>query len=308
MPPATGLRNGDTGETVAKRWLSQLDVAQNYYVASEMVDLAVAASIHLADKNEDGDTTILEAHDPPSPFGWMWLAKPLSIRDIRGKTLSMQGCFWSTSGGYVNITWFVDEYDMKDDSNRYFREKGTTNFRSPRLTPNHLEVAAYGQPLPRSITAPSHYVFDSEERLEIGKTENGDNFLIVGSGDDRYEVEVEKRVAATNSFLYSVWRLMRQTLVSTQPLTDLPRQDRRRLDKANVTNRAVTVIELRRREGGRGYNSDVNWSHRFLVRGHWRRQWYPSDKTHRWVYILDYIKGDESLPLLVREHVTALLR
>ncbi|MGA2669837.1 MAG: hypothetical protein ABSF21_00215 [Dehalococcoidia bacterium] len=46
-----------------------------------------------------------------------------------------------------------------------------------------------------------------------------------------------------------------------------------------------------------GEHRDVDWQYRWLVRGHWRQQWYRSDNTHRAIWITPYIKGPENKPL-----------
>jgi hypothetical protein len=64
----------------------------------------------------------------------------------------------------------------------------------------------------------------------------------------------------------------------------------------------VHVIELRRRQTQRAEavgTRTVEWSKRWLVSGHWRQQWYPSAKEHRPIWIDEYDKGPEGLPLVV---------
>ena len=63
----------------------------------------------------------------------------------------------------------------------------------------------------------------------------------------------------------------------------------------------VNVIELRRRSphatSAAQESMDVEWSHQWLVRGHWRRQWYPKREMHQMIYITPYVKGPEDKPL-----------
>lgn len=46
-----------------------------------------------------------------------------------------------------------------------------------------------------------------------------------------------------------------------------------------------------------------DWSHRWLVSGHWRNQWYPSEGVHRPIWIDAFVKGPSDAPLLVRPTV-----
>lgn len=54
----------------------------------------------------------------------------------------------------------------------------------------------------------------------------------------------------------------------------------------------------------------IEWSHRWIVRGHWRHQPYgPRDNpSYEWRWINPYIKGPEDAPLAMNEHVYKLAR
>jgi hypothetical protein len=45
------------------------------------------------------------------------------------------------------------------------------------------------------------------------------------------------------------------------------------------------------------------YEHRWLVRGHWRRQWYPSLGVHRLVWIAEHPSGPADRPLVQRDRV-----
>ena len=42
----------------------------------------------------------------------------------------------------------------------------------------------------------------------------------------------------------------------------------------------------------------VEWQHSWIVSGHWRQQWYPSENTHHELYVQEYLKGPSEKPLL----------
>ncbi len=42
---------------------------------------------------------------------------------------------------------------------------------------------------------------------------------------------------------------------------------------------------------------EVNWSHQWMVSGHWRQQWYPSAQSHGLIWVPPYLKGPPELPL-----------
>jgi len=69
----------------------------------------------------------------------------------------------------------------------------------------------------------------------------------------------------------------------------------------------VVVCELRRARP-RGYEwpesgEGGHLSHRFMVRGHYRNQWYPSLQRHRQRYIFPYIKGPDDKPFIDKKRV-----
>lgn len=79
----------------------------------------------------------------------------------------------------------------------------------------------------------------------------------------------------------------------------LPRQARRAAERAGKPLPKVIVVRLRRvyQESQAG-ESEVEWQHRWMVRGHWRRQWYARTKEHKLIYIAPFIKGPEGKPFL----------
>lgn len=45
-------------------------------------------------------------------------------------------------------------------------------------------------------------------------------------------------------------------------------------------------------------NHGPQWKGRWLVRGHYRAQWYPSTATHRVIWIAPYLKGPDDAPMV----------
>lgn len=108
-------------------------------------------------------------------------------------------------------------------------------------------------------------------------------------------------------FVRTLWRFFQQTIASiTRERAERPL--RRQLARAKLPDTHVTVIDLRRSATRGDGHSEVEWSHRWLVRGHWRNQWYPSEETHRLIYINPFIKGPDGAPLLLRDKVYNLTR
>lgn len=100
-------------------------------------------------------------------------------------------------------------------------------------------------------------------------------------------------------WVYAAFYLMAQRLASTvQHNTDRHTRRRGERDKLPVTP-FIRVVTLRRLEEARkksGAPADIEYNWQWEVRGHWRDQWFPSEKTHKPVWIEAYIKGPEDKP------------
>ena len=83
----------------------------------------------------------------------------------------------------------------------------------------------------------------------------------------------------------------------------LPRAERRRLERAGVFEDCdrTHVIRLRAEEPSQSQaGSDSmpgTWSHRWIVRGHYRAQWYPSKQAHEVKWIAPHMKGPADKPV-----------
>lgn len=105
-------------------------------------------------------------------------------------------------------------------------------------------------------------------------------------------------------FLKALWTISQQTIATTSSPV-LPRQDRRRAERLQMPG-DVVLVQLRRAK--RPVHEDqavqpVDWTHRWIVSGHWRNQYLPSSGTHRLQYIADHVKGPEDKPLVVKPRV-----
>ncbi|MFE3106831.1 hypothetical protein [Kitasatospora indigofera] len=111
-------------------------------------------------------------------------------------------------------------------------------------------------------------------------------------------------------YMFAFWRLAAQksTSVSVHPARDpgqLPGQ-RRPLRLAQTPQ--VRVVQLTAPRGGGAENEGTTrlYQHRFPVRMHKVRQWYPSQGIHRIIWRGPYIKGPTDAPLLVTEKAYAV--
>jgi hypothetical protein len=146
----------------------------------------------------------------------------------------------------------------------------------------------------------------------------------VGSGvdtaPDDLSVGVGSRAVAESvgfmrRFMYALWSLMAQPIAV--PVTERPgRAFRRRWERTAPTaphDGDVRVVTLRRAtHGGSGDGPEEDfgpeWSHRWIVRGHWRKQWYSSESVHRLIWISPFVKGPDDKPLVLKDTVFEVVR
>ena len=97
---------------------------------------------------------------------------------------------------------------------------------------------------------------------------------------------------------FSFFAFIRQECVSIQT-TPASRPIRRHLPKAYTAEPVIQIIQLRRRSPATngGESQSRGYSCRWLVRGHWRNQFYPSSQSHRPRFIPAYVKGPDDKPL-----------
>lgn len=90
----------------------------------------------------------------------------------------------------------------------------------------------------------------------------------------------------------------------------ISRATRRRMSNLRVETRDVNVIKLRALTyyAHKGEGEEIDWQCRWIVRGHWRHQWYPSIRKHQPIFIAPYIKGPENKPLRDPRRLFAVVR
>lgn len=81
------------------------------------------------------------------------------------------------------------------------------------------------------------------------------------------------------------------------------RQMRRAAERRGRTIDPVRLTRLPRmsHSGSGNAQTDRDYTHRWVVNGHWRNQWYPSMQSHRPKWIAPYIKGPDDKPLVVKD-------
>lgn len=147
---------------------------------------------------------------------------------------------------------------------------------------------------------PTRYVFDHENIVPFGV---GHVRFV-----DPFHGEVLDGVPHLLDVLRVAWLLMQQPIAADERV-ETYRAARKRLERAGHEPAAVRVIRLRRARHAVGAGeSEREYRHTWIVRGHWRQQWYPARQVHRPVWIAPHVKGPEGAPLLGGEKVHAWIR
>ncbi|MFI1584752.1 hypothetical protein [Embleya sp. NPDC020630] len=263
-------------ESMAHHLADTLDLAEAFYVTSDMTALAHHAARRLTDY-------AFTVEDMPAPAGVLVYQDPPPDRHHR----PVQAITWGPRRGLTTVDYWVlpprtprnDEVSPDDPVVRRF----TT------LDPNTL---------PPGMDTPHGYAFASTTALRPGDRLDGDEGT------------------HTLRLLAATWLLMGQSIATTDTLHAPRASRRRIARLAPRTPTSVRVIELRHaRTPGDGTAENTPgtraYQHRWVVRGHWRRYRDPrfSDEVRaRPIWIGDHIAGPPGAPLIGGRRVHVLKR
>lgn len=243
-----------------------------YAVTAEIVDILQAATDTLP-------AFPLAETDLPTHHGFVYFERPLLVADIRGRR-----------GAVTALTWALGA-DPADTSRRA------------------LLIVAYSDPLHPAdeISSDELNALPSDEMAEMLATrrfyEMTPLFLSTWALGDEPASPLGD-VKALGAFL----RIVDEKFTTSDPETP-SRQAARRSRLPGDQPDTVRVVRLRapRHTGRPGdtdqRSDDAYYSHRFLVRGHWRQQWYPSQNRHAPRWINPFVKGPEDAPFVAKDTV-----
>jgi hypothetical protein len=215
--------------------------------------------------------------------GWWYFMEPLPIKTTSA-TDSVHALLWA---------WTVERGTGGLRVSAYVRDPGL----GPNLIPSTLFFWPEGQPLSRLMEGLRR---DYKKAYPDDRGPRGEPIM-----GEQATIEVVEMMA--RFWLAGAIWLQQRILVYSQGHVE--RHARKRLERqAGRILPDVQVIELRRRERLEaekregGPHAQVDWKHRWIVRGHWRDQFYPSLGRHEPKFIEAYPKGPEHLPLKVPTH------
>ena len=292
----------ESAADLTSRLVHTVNNADIFYVAPLMNRLVTAAA------ETWPEDEVVRADDWPTPWGWLYIPGGLTLIDVRGRVITTSAFSWQVTGGRVLLTLWCDK---RADPPHVREMPGYENL--PTWTPWHIQQLTLGQPLPKILSMGTVLPPEVSDAVVWTHLEGDSYQAFIPEGWSPEQLQPGLKLDGNVAWLISMLRIMRQPLADVTE-HGLPANVRRGLAKRRVRVRKthITVIDFRRRAGEYESHGEREYSHRFFRRGHWRRQWYGSeehdDRRQEVIYIHPTIVGDESLPLLMREHVNALRR
>jgi hypothetical protein len=261
-----------------------LNRAETYAVTTEIAELLTQASATIPDYP-------LHDEDLPTPGGFVYFETPQVFGDDFGKPLAIGGLAWyraaffPTNGGGAHVAMGGGEATAI----------ALVLFTNPGNEQDHLHHEWVDDPELQRVTASTHGMLSMWGGIwDFGEPPNG-------------------RDRSLNAWLMSFFRFVQEPFIEMRMIIP-DRSARRRVMRLGSPEPTVRVVQLRHKEPKRNLPSDeppLNeqvWSHRWLVRGHWRNQWYPSQDRHAPRWIAPFIKGPEDRPLVLHDHVFKVSR
>lgn len=262
--------------SLCQKWKSDENTAaQKAYGAAERVALKSAETYYWSDDIARAvqqsstslplDTAISFDRFKPGQARWFYFEKPLTL---------------GSEPVVAILSWFIDER-------------------------HGLFVASYAD---RGQSAPaiqlSVLLFQSQPISAIAKaSDNQANTvatmekkgLSLDGVMDRLPAQSES-VALAAMFLSALFWI-EQTIVSC-PEQSADRRIKKQASRLDMASSMIRVVMLRRAVGSSSQGeSHREYSCQWVVRGHWRQQYYPSKGERSPKWIMPYVKGPDDMPL-----------
>ncbi|WNV90197.1 hypothetical protein [Umezawaea sp. Da 62-37] len=328
-------RVDDVGATIVATLAAQLPAAELFYVSADMTDLARHAADTLTDYR-------LHPEDLPAQIGVMVYEHPPVEGTAAGRHNDVSVVSWGPGrGGLWVHTWATTSASQQgivrigrtlaqlphDEMVARARSAAARNLPEPTpenkpseseeiadQTADHVLATFLSNleraQVPPSFAPPHGYEWCALTPMEFTEMEGWPG----GVSEGKSSGHTDTRIALQRTIL-ATWLLMGQTLVRSEPMT-APRAARRRIERLDpMLDPTVRYIDLRRArtEPSDRPDDDVGkgtreYRHRWIVRGHWRNQYYPSRNDHRPIWIDPHFADPEDKPLLGGERVNVLRR
>lgn len=281
--------------------LHMLRVAETFAITPEMHSL-----IERLAQGETMNTVPPEIslHDMPAMDGFVRLPEPIWSRDVAAVDYPIRAILWHT------------------DPNRRFTEPGTLELPKPEEVSNLLPVTSVclfnshwpGDPVIKETGAAPpgpgldllHFGPFNTQGLHDA-WEPGFGAPVDVSGEDLAHYQMPAR------YMVLFWLIANQKIASTQtfegPSVGGISSLRAREAKIVPRIRVITLRSERVHSEEPTDGSGREYSHRWVVRAHWRSQACgPRHQDRRWVLVRLHTRGPEDKPLIIKERAFDLRR
>jgi hypothetical protein len=279
-----------------------LTTAEMYLVTADMAAVVKAAARTMPNQP-------LRLDDLPSTEGFLlWDAPVAYWVDGADERVPIAGVVWSVSHHVDEYRWIDDDVPPIMTVDEWRRHPGSTEADGsfiediPNWSGSWSEVEIW--PLISLLPRGHELMPIGWMSWDIGTEPlpfREDDAWLGGVANDDYELAAP---------LLTTWTLMQQTITVSVPARVGPTDAKR--DARLALPSDLVVVRLRRHsidsEEPPGEPQEGNWSHQWIVGGHWRNQWLPSRNAHRLQWIAPYIKGPAGAPLVVKERVAVWSR
>lgn len=288
-----GLQNMDV---FAETYHQNLSRATTYWVSPTMTDLVEHAWKTLP-------YTEITAAEVPSEVGWVEFSRTLRVPQehddpLHGLEPGFDAVSWwvqpdniivlerdgERSVAGVTVMWWRRTHGFEEDTMAWTPDPTTEDFEAL----DYYRVVTRGTPFVPCFATGWAFGYDPNR--------------------EGYSTSLAGQMQRQS--LHALWLLLGQQLPAMGRVRPA-RGQARRIGRALGDVPEVITVDLRRQRRPTDPVDDgepEHWSHRWIVSGHWRNQWYPSLQAHRPVWIFPYEKGPEGKPLVVKDRVYRLVR
>lgn len=296
-----------------------LDRAETHYVSERVMNAILEAA-------ESAEPETLFPTDLPCPSGLIVLEYPILLNDLHpatgvtvpGLMMPVRAIGWFTDV----ITSFTGEDSSVDDGIVYILYTSEDDYQqfyvpSLRTTVGPEWVVSAHDGLPYFVSDFSGWSFNKA----WGDGGDVDKDELWGTGT------VVSNVAYIRRFLFAYFRWTFQRILVHRHHRPNRAENKQTIRAGRrLAEPGIKIVLLRReydfeaKHGRPASDAEFRHDHQWIVRGHWRRQWYPSfgparntdgsfnNDSHRLIWIDPFVAGNPFGPLVVSHNVTASVR
>lgn len=234
----------------------------------------------------------------PTLSGWAWLEKPLQLP----MTAEQQKFAEREAEEYASVRAGTSEIvtNLRVDALGWIADGGAYHFTAYTMTRAGESTLITHTRTGASVTTRMwEYLFMPTANWSMRPGQS----LAARIAEFEQAASAESRYVRTDihemRYVIAMCLLMEQRILTTRR-EPLDRARRRRIARAGLERDHLQVVTLRRyqeRGADAEHAAEVDWSCRWIVRGHWRQQYYASTGEHRPKWIMPFVKGPEDKPM-----------